>query len=236
MQSGNKPIKYVAEVAPVKEVILHGGANLAYWQKKLAAQNLQPLAVDGQAQLLINATEARFWGILFRESLIAVHVQPPAAMPPNMPAMYLLQAWNSVSAFAWVERTMFSTPYAAGKILIEPNPPARLQFGQQGNMQVAATMAAGNAAATNAEENWHGVVFLPPRTAHQQMFIAKLTGHTDHFPFRAGLDSLELTRSKTCEAIGCLIDSNFTPQTWSVRSAAAHAKSKTYRVDQFFAG
>ena len=68
-------IKYVAEVSPVKEVMLLGLADLAFWKERLAAENLTPLAQGGQAQLFISATEARFHGIRFRECIIGVHVQ-----------------------------------------------------------------------------------------------------------------------------------------------------------------
>lgn len=230
-------VRYVAEVAPVKEVTLHGRADLAYWTEKLRTEDLTPLAADGQAQLLISATESRFWGILFRESLIGIHVQPTPAMPSEMPAMFLLQAWNSLCSFAWIERNLFGTPYAAGKLEVEPQLPARLQVVQQRQTLISASTSAGQRAATEvADENWQGAIFLPRRgTRQQQMFVAKLTGRTEHYPFRESGDSLKLSRSAICESIGCLIDSNFTPQTWALRQAAAHAKSKTYRADQFFA-
>jgi hypothetical protein len=237
MQSGSKPIKYVAEVAPVKEVTLHGRAELAYWTEKLRAENLTPLAADGQAQLLISSTEARFWGILFRESLIGIHIQPTAVMPAEMPAMFLLQAWNSLSSFAWIERNLFGTPYAAGKVEVEPQLPAKLRVEQQRQTLTVATMSNEQRDATAvADENWQGAIFLPRRGSKpQQMFVAKLAGRTENYPFRERGDSLELSRSPICETIGCLIDSHFAPQTWAIRQAAAHAKSKTYRADQFFA-
>ena len=239
-QKGNEmqPIKYVAEVAPVKEVTLHGLADLAYWRDKLAAENLQPLKSNERAQVIISATEAKFWGITFRELLIGIHVQPTSAMPAGMPAMYLIQAWNSVSAFAWIERMMFGTPYATGKIAVDPRYPSSLQLSQRAELLVAADMSGEQQRkpAEVVEENWHGAIFLPRRKgAQQKLFIAKLAGTTEHFPFRSG-DSFTLARGKNCPVIDWLADSHFTPQAWHVRQTAAHAKSKTYRADRFFAG
>ncbi len=250
-----QPVKYVAEVSPVKEVTLHGTADLAYWREKLAAENLQPLAADGLAQVFVSATEARFMGITFRESLIGIHVQPTSTMPEGMPAMFLIQAWNSLSAFAWIERTMFGTPYAAGKIAVEPKFPASLELSQRGERLITAAMSAESQQSTEtAEENWHGAIFLPRRKGGKQtLFVAKLAGLTEHFSFRAG-DTFELVgigcgvcpspqpfprsaeERKRGDAVGSLLDSHFSPRAWHVRQAAAHAKSKTYRADQFFGG
>ena len=230
-------VKYVAEVAPVKEVTLHGLADLAFWRSKLAAENLQPLESDGRAKLIISATEARFWGITFREALIGIHVQPTSAMPAGMPAMYLVQAWNSLSAFAWIERTMFGTPYAAGLIAVDPRYPSSLQLTQRGQMLIAAGMSGETQKqAEVVEENWHGAIFLPRRKgAPQKLFIAKLAGTTEYFPHRPG-DSFNFARSQLCPAIDWLLDSHFAPEAWHVRQTATHAKSKTYRADQLFRG
>jgi hypothetical protein len=125
-RSSRPAIKYVAEVSPVKEVTLHGLADLSFWQEQLAAEGLTPLAQDGKAQLFISATEARFKGIRFRECLIGIHVQRVNAEPDDMPAMFLLHAWNSLRLFAWIERTLFGTPYYPGQIKVEPKQPTQL--------------------------------------------------------------------------------------------------------------
>lgn len=233
MQPGNKPIRYVAEVAPVREVTLHGVADLAFWQEKLRSDNLQPVANEGQAQVFLSATEARFLGIRFRECIIGIHVEPRN----EQPAMYLIHAWNSLQAFAWIERNMFGTAYYAGEIALESEFPANFMLAARQQPLVLATLGQEpREPQAIADEHWQGTVFLPRKNGGpQKLFVAKLAGRTEQYAFVPSADLLTLGRSAACPPIGWLIDSGFTPQTWAVRQAAAHAKSKTYRADQFFA-
>lgn len=227
-------IKYVAEVAPVKEVTLHGLAELSFWRERLKSEELEPIARDDQAQLFISATEARFGGIQFRECIIGVQVQRTKGPAADLPAIYLVHAWNSLRAFAWIERNLFGTPYYPGQIIVNPQRPAQLQLAERGTVHITAQMnPSARDPAEIAEENWHGAIFLPRRSQRpQQLFIAKLAGRTEHFPFDSG-DQFQLTPSPQCPAIGWLLDSHFTPHAWHIRQAAAHAKSKTYRANQF---
>jgi hypothetical protein len=225
-------IKYVAQVAPVREVTLHGVAELAFWQDKLHGENLQPLASEGQARLFVSATEARFMGLRFRECIVGIQVEPR----DEQPAMYLLHAWNSLRAFAWIERTMFGTPYYPGQIAVDPQSPARMQLSERGQPLITAARSAESREPVQVvEENWQGAIFLPTKQGSaQQLFIAKLAGATEHSPFAAARDQFLLERADNCPTLGWLLDSHFTPQTWAIRQTAAHAKSKTYRADQFF--
>jgi hypothetical protein len=224
-------IRYVAEVSPVKEVTLHGLADLSFWHDRLAGENLEPIARDGQAQLFISATEARFWGILFRECLIGIHVQRPNAT--DEPAMFLLQAWNSLRAFAWIERNLFGTPYDPGQIEVEPQQPAHLGLGERGQALIAASLHPREPVQV-VEEQWHGVIFLPRKgNTPQQLFVAKLAGLTERYPYEITQDAFSLLHSSSSATLGWLIDSHFKPQAWHIRQAAAHAKSKTYRADRF---
>lgn len=226
-------IKYVAEVSPVKEVTLHGLAELDVWQERLAAEELTPVARDGRAQLFISATEARFKGIRFRECLIGVHVQRLNARPDDMPAMYLLHAWNSLRVFAWIERNLFGTPYYPGQIEVEPQQPIRFQLSERGK-QFAAGSIGPREPERVVEEHWQGTIFLPRKgNKPQQLFVAKLAGLTEHYPYDIFRDPVALLDSSSCPALGWLIDSQFCPTAWHIRPQAAHAKSKTYRADQF---
>lgn len=225
-------IKYVAQVAPVREVTMHGLADLAFWQEKLRGENLQPMPSQGQAQLFISATEARFMGLRFRECILGIQVEPR----DEQPAMYLLHAWNSLRAFAWIERTMFGTPYYPGQVTVDPQSPAKMQLSERGQPLITAARSAESPEpAQFVDENWQGAIFLPTKQGRtQQLFIAKLAGATEHSPFAAASDSFALARAENCPALSWLLDSHFTPQRWAIRQAAAHAKSKTYAADQFF--
>lgn len=227
-------IKYVAEVSPVKEVTLHGLADLAFWQVLLAAENLIPLPREGQAQLFISATEARFKGIRFRECLIGIHVQRANGQMDDMPAMFLLHAWNSLRLFAWIERTLFGTPYYPGQIEVESKSPARTKLSERGKDLISLSMH-GREPAQVAEESWHGVIFLPRKgNKPQQLFVAKLAGLTEQYEFEPARDSVALVGSASCPSLNRLIDSQFRSTAWHIRQTAAHTKSKTYHADKFF--
>lgn len=49
MSQAQAPIRFAADVAGVREVSIHGTADLAYWRKQLAPEGLDPFERDGQA-------------------------------------------------------------------------------------------------------------------------------------------------------------------------------------------
>lgn len=229
------PIRWAAKVAPVKEVTLHGLADLAYWQEKLRPEGLEPAPLDGRAQVLLSATETRFWGILFRECLIGVQVSRVGQSGERTAGFFLVHAWNSVRFFAWVERTIFKTPYALGQIDVEPMSPARLSVCEHGAELMRAEQGAASEPESIAEETWEGPIFLPkPQNRPPQLFIAQLNGRTEHHPFIAGRDQLSLNSTANHAAVRSLLESEFGPTRWHLRRAAAHAKSKTYRVSAWY--
>lgn len=225
------PLKFVARVAPVKEVTLHGTADLAFWRKQFAAERLTPVEVDGRAQLFISSTETRFWGILFRESLIGIQVTRDNSDSEQVTGLFLPQAWNSLRAFAWVERNVFGTPYDHGQVTVDPKSPARLAISAQGQPLITAAQATARQPVSTADESWQGPIFLPTRPGKPpQLFIAQLNGRTDHYDFIPGNDQFDLAADAANAAVRALIDSGFTPTRWHLRAVAEHAKSKTYRV------
>ncbi|QDU25737.1 hypothetical protein ETAA8_08070 [Anatilimnocola aggregata] len=227
-------IKFVAKVEPVKEVTLHGSGDLAFWQDRLAAESLQPLPREGRAQLFISATEARFMGLTFRECIIGIQVVRASHANSGDGAMFLLHAWNSLRAFAWIERNLFNTPYYPGQIVVDPTAPARLQLSESGVEVIAANIGTTRQPTEIAEEAWQGPIYLPTSNGGaQKLFIARLSGQTEHFPFHAAEDQFLLQPAATCPVIRQLSESHFTPNAWHIRQAAAHAKSKTYRVSDF---
>jgi hypothetical protein len=226
----DKEIKYVAQVEPVREVSLIGSADLAYWTSQLAADNLRPIAFDGQARVMIGATAARFLGIQFREVTITVLCRPLDDAVQE--GYFLAQAFNSVRWFAWVERNLFSTPYDHAAIEVDTSSPAALRLKVKDETLVAARLAAENLRHPGSIDDfaWAGPVFLPRGTRKvRKFFWAKIAGETRNYPFDAERDVLELRRSVRQPVIASLIESQFVAREWAVREAAAHAKSKTYR-------
>jgi len=230
------PLKWAAKVAPVKEVTLHGLADLAFWQEKLLTEDLEPVSFEGRAQVFLSATETRFWGILFRECLIGVQVSRNSQSGEQTPGIFLVQAWNSVRFFAWVERTIFKTPYALGQMDVEPMSPARLRVCEHGAELFRAVQGAASEPESIVDETWEGPIFLP-KSANRppQLFIAQLNGRTEHHPFVADRDQLSISSTANHAAVRSRIESKFTPTRWHLRQAAAHAKSKTYPVSAWYA-
>ena len=241
------PLKFVAEVQPVLELSLHGTADLAYWREALKPEGLEPVPTDGQAQVVISATQARFWGLTFRECIVAVQVVSTRHPRVGDGAMFLLQAWNSLRAFAWVERNVFRTPYAHGQLRLTVSSPLRFSVSQGTEMMLSAE-SSGQMVTTGAptSEHWQGPVYLPSqrgqgqKSVAQKLFVARLSGQTEHYGFDAERDRLRIESGPQCAAFQCaalqqLLDSRFTPRAWTVRQAAAHAKSQTYRADTLFA-
>ena len=103
--AADDPVKFVATVYPVREVSLLGSADFAFWADRLAADHLVPMAIEGEARVMICASDAKYMGIRFRELSISIFCQRQDGNQQE--AVYLLQAFNSMRWFAWVERRMF---------------------------------------------------------------------------------------------------------------------------------
>jgi hypothetical protein len=232
-----KPIQYVAVVTPVREVSLLGTADLAFWRDRLRDENVSPAECDGQAQLMICATDAKFMGIRFRELSVSVFVSRHKGAATRDGA-YLVHAYNSSRFFAFVERTWFSTPYYHGAVHTDARLPAAIRLTEGGDIVFRAEMAAGPAAAGrepahSGEGGWEGPVFLPgtgrPGNAPGLWFYAKLSGHTRSYPFAPSDDVVTFRPSDRHPVFRWLGESAFSGTEWVVRDQATHAKSKTYR-------
>ena len=122
-----KRIKYVAELAHVREISLLGTADLPYWSARLAEEGLIPATLGGRARVLIVAAESRFKGIRFRELSFSILVAHKATHA-NEQAAYLVAAFNSRRVFAFCERVLFKTPYSYGDVRIPSLCPPSIQL------------------------------------------------------------------------------------------------------------
>lgn len=236
MTSSSTPAshKYHVQITNVREVSLFGRADLAFWKDRLQAEHLFPASEEGSAQLLISSVEARFMGILFRELSISVAVCRKEGEAVQE-GYFLVQAFNSLRFFAWVERTFFRTPYYPGKIQVVASLPARAQVSQAEGTLLRAEMSAESCAsgrlAREEELTWEGPIFLPRKDAGNdsaKVFFARLSGLSKVFPFEKG-DVISLTPSPSAPVIGWLRDSQFAGKEWLIRTSATHGKSKTVR-------
>jgi hypothetical protein len=219
-------------------VSLLGTADAAFWKARLHGETLALAESDRQAQILIVAADAKFLGVRFRElSFSALVSQPDGA--------YLTQAFNSCRLFAFCERVLFSTPYDHGDVRVSASFPPSIQLSRGGEVVFRAELQAGASAprrepSRRGEGGWEGPVFLPAsrrRTGHsERLFFARITGHTQTYPFLPGQDSMTIRPSPADEVLQALIDSHFVGREWAVREDATHAKSKTYKRSEALAG
>jgi hypothetical protein len=227
----NRP-KYNVVVSPVRDIVLRGTADWSFWTERLAREELAPLEVDGKAQLMLIAVDARFMGIRFRELSIAVSVQSPGG-DGDEDAVYLPHAFQSLRLFAFIERTFYHTPYHAAKIRVDAGPPASFEVALPEGPIVRAAMSADSTAqarrpARTAEEISEGPIFLPSRLGQssRKVFFARLEGLADVYPFMPG-DTLKLAPTARAPIIEWLIESDFAPQEWLIRTNAVHGRSKS---------
>jgi hypothetical protein len=230
-------VKWVAELAHVREVTLVGSADLGYWTDRLRDEELEPAAsVEGHAQVLVIVADAAFMGLRFREVSFSVVVQHPGREQGG-DATFLVRAFNSRRVFAWCERAFFSTPYYFGNVHEVRTSPAAIHLVDKDEGEFRAEMcpdANGSARVPSRcqEEGWNGPVFLPQagtgRGGPGKMFFARLHGATRAFQFQTTHDTLSLSPGKNSKVLQALVDSRFGATQWLVREDAMHAKSKTY--------
>jgi hypothetical protein len=233
----NTSVKWAAELAHVREVSLLGTADLAFWKDRLLKEGLLPAERDGQAQLLIIADDARYMGVRFRELSFSVLVSRPEE-GTRQDAAYLVRAFNSCRFFAFCERVFFATPYYHGDVRVSASLPACIRLLKQGEVVFAVEMGAEASGLRRApsrceEDGWEGPVFLPEsrrgKGRQGNLFVARLRGFTQTYPFLPGTDSVAIRPSQGSEVLQALRDSHFLAKEWIVREDATHAKSKTYK-------
>ncbi len=224
-------VQYVAKIQNVTEVMLIGHADLDFWQAHLRSAQLRPCVVQDQAYVQLSATDARWLGFHFREFTISIGVgEADEAGRPR--ESYLAHAFNSLPPFAWMERTFFRTPYYPGAIEVQLAPSAGLAVAVNGTVAFKATMSDQAIKVGETAEDWFGPIHLPDRAAKPigsgEIFYAHLSGQTEVYASSAA-DTLSITPTATAPIFQWLRDSHFAPREWRLRSAAKHAKSKTYR-------
>lgn len=217
-------VAYVATIAPVRELILAGTADLAYWRARLATVGLFPYDDGGRAALTLSAIAGRFRGLPFREFSVGV----VAGEEGGEDSVYLVGAFNSSRLMAWAERAFFRTPYEPAEIGLNETPPAGFTLTVADHVVCAATMAAAPPL-RHESHDWQGRIYLPPRRSRRELFYARLAGPTDIYPFTAA-DTLTIRPRPGDDVLGCLVESGFAGREWRVRAEAVHARSRTYRL------
>jgi hypothetical protein len=221
----NVDAKFIVEVQHVKEVTLAAEADLAYWQARLQSARLFPFNQQGKAAFLISATELHSMGRRSNEVTIGLVVcERPTADSPD--ALYLVQAFNSLRSFAWIERTFFATPYHLGRIQVDEHVPVKVRLEDRAGLILNFHMKAGTAPLVSRDELWQGKIYLPHVTG--KYFVAKLGGRTEVYPFLPEADTLQIFARNQYPVFQWLLESNLVGREWRIRSDAVHARSKTF--------
>lgn len=228
-----KSVQIVATLPQVREVSIVGTATYGFWADHLGVQNLTPLKVDGRAQILLMATDARFKGIRFQELSVSISLAPGDRPGQQLGAgAYLARAFNSSRLFAFCERKLFRTPYFYGPVEVRASLPASVRLTRKREPLFRAEMGTGGAPESPGvspyEQGWEGPVFLPSG----RLFFARIRGAAQVVAFRPSRDALEIRPPKKLLVLQALLDSEFTATHWLVRPDAVHQKSKTYEVSE----
>jgi len=227
----DQSIKYIAEIRQVREVALHGSADLRYWSERLTGEGFSPVAQQNKAQILVTGVAAKWMGVAFCELSIGVLVRAEWN-GGHEDGILLLHAFNSSRLFAFCERRCFQTPYVHSDVRLHADLPVSIEARTKDRPLLTAEMQnnAQREPMGSAHESWEGPIFLPRRSSQgrerHRLFWAKLEGVTATFRFTAP-DTAHFYPDQAHPALGWLADSGFTGERWTVRQAATHARSKT---------
>jgi hypothetical protein len=225
----NTPVPYITTIAQVREVTLLGSAELTFWQRYLAHEGLAPTPANGRAQLVLSAPDLRWGGIRFQELSLGVVVgQPPGGAPPL--GLYLAYAANSSRLLAFLERTLFATPYEHQPTRVEAALPASMSVTTRAGASLRAEMAPAASPLWSRDDVWEGAIFLPTPAGggERRWFRARLGGATDAYAFSPLADTLTIEPAAGAGLPRLLVDAQFTPEEWRLRTDATHARSRTY--------
>jgi hypothetical protein len=231
MSASGHRTKYVTIVQHVKEVSLYGRADLDYWRGRLLREGLAPLDDQGCAEVLLIAADMVWMGQRFSELSVSVSV---ARAGNQRDGMYMIQAFNSLRAFAWVERTFFQTPYYRARTHVSVEAPVALALTVDGRAALSATLAGDTPRAGGGPETFSGPVYLPgaltrtPRA--EKVFYAELSGETLVHPFGPN-DRVVLAPNPRATVVQSLKESGFAGREWHIRPDGVHKKSQTMRPD-----
>jgi len=210
---GPPTVKYIAQLNDVRELALLGAADLSWWRDQLAGEGLEAVDVDGHAQVLVTALDAKWMGIPFRDLSVAV-----AARRADETGLFFAQAFNASRFLVFFERYWFHLPYGfRADVRAEP---AAFSLGAD----VSARMAP-REPAPEQEMGFAGPLFLPGR----RWLRVNVHGATSLFDFDPARDRFEVGAGAPDPFFSGLALSQFRGRQWHVRESATHARSKTFR-------
>ena len=227
----NSAVTYVTRIENVREVILHGAADLSFWRARLHMSGLFPYQEQGRALLWLTATDLRWSGLRFQEFTLSLAVSQ-VEDGSRQDGFYLVGAFNSSRLLTLAERTFFRTPYRRARVQVDNQLPAMLALHAGASTCLRASMTDVRPLLRSADELWEGTIFLPQDAAATnspgRCFRARLGGYTETYPFLSDADTFELTPTPGHLVFQWLLQSDFRAQEWRLRANATHARSRTF--------
>lgn len=205
--------KYIAKLQGVRELALLGAADLAWWTNHLAPEGLEPVGVDGSAQILVTGLDARWAGIAFNDLSFSV-----VARQGDQEGLYFARAFNTSRFLVFFEKHWFRLPYDRRPVH------ARDGALKLGDGDIDGAMAAREPAAAEPVDQVVRV-FLPGRKWLQ----VRVLGDTSTHAFDEARDRFEVSAACADPVVAGLHASGFRGVTWHVRPDATHARTKTFQ-------
>lgn len=227
LDGSRPPTRYPTVVAPVEEVSLVAIAPRAVWEEPIRAAGVHPfLVTPDDVELRFLACRTRYMGIRFAEVSLSVAVSHDEA-GTGRDGVFLATAFNSVRFFAWVERTMFSTPYAHAEVELAAGAHPRIAVHIAGADVLDIAAGAGTRETLPGDGGWEGPIYLPPATSGRtRWFFGRLRGPSLVLPFDAGADRLGVQPRGGDDPLARL-KAGCRPTHWQVRTGAEHARTRT---------
>lgn len=225
---------YHVIVQPVEEVSLWGTVDPSSFQEIFSSYSLSPRSLDGGVGIMVSAASARFMGMPFRELSFSVLVNDEGGIGSGEGA-FLLHAFNSSRLFAWVERTLFHTPYYFGDLAVTARGTRSVRLQRDGRTLLDARFCSLNRTPIRSrEEGWEGPIHLWKRASGdpRRLFFARLWGQTRVYAFDSKTDVFDVSGGTDEQPFRWLHEGGFQPREWHVREAAVHSKSKTLLRDR----
>ena len=216
---------YDVVVDPMAEVCLRGVGDAAWATARLSPEALKPKLDGARATILLCATSGRF-GRSFDEVIYSVEVEDPTGGGGE--AAFLLQAFNSVRSYAWIERKRNRSPYEYGEISVESGVGrGAFSLHTKAGFQLTAALGPRDVGGLHQDVSFDGAIYLPqalnPREDVGEYFLARLDGEAEVFAFDSTVDTFSFQGEGPLATL--LTEGHFTPELWILRPTSRHAKT-----------
>lgn len=191
---------------------------------------LRARAEKGEATVAIIASDLKWKGFHFNELVIGLDVEDSEKEYPS--GAWLMRAYNSLSAFAWVERTFFLTPYYPAECFNFDAASGKVQF----NDTTSGTLysASGNDTFSGSEEEfvWESPIYLPKLNRKNgarpdKYYFARITAPMLSRPVNN--NDIFYLNDSLFPLAGVFNKAKLTPVTKAIRTSGIHSRSKTFK-------